>query len=107
MANVINKNTLQYLKSVNTPDYTEEDWIINPVLPDCDKKYWKVKNNKVVEMTIAEKKTINDNIKKQTEQFEKEQLIEQKKETILRNQAIDALKNEGKLDADGSLVKQK
>ena len=31
MANVINKTTGQYLKSVHTPDYSSNsDWIINP-----------------------------------------------------------------------------
>ena len=35
MANVINKNSLQYLESVNTPDYPTDEWIINPILPEC------------------------------------------------------------------------
>jgi len=30
MADVINRTTFQYLRSVNTPDYPVRDWIINP-----------------------------------------------------------------------------
>jgi hypothetical protein len=30
MANVLNRHTLEYLPSVNTPDYPPADWIINP-----------------------------------------------------------------------------
>jgi hypothetical protein len=30
MANVINKTTFKYLQSVNTPDYMDGNWIINP-----------------------------------------------------------------------------
>jgi len=30
MADVINRTTFQYLRSVNTPDYPVADWIINP-----------------------------------------------------------------------------
>lgn len=30
MANVINRQTKQYLQSVNTPDYPTSEWIINP-----------------------------------------------------------------------------
>lgn len=32
MAAVLNKQTLEYLESVNTPDYHPADWIINPDL---------------------------------------------------------------------------
>jgi len=54
-SNVIEKKTMRYLKSVHTPNYNNENYIINPILPKCDKKYWKIKDNKVVEMTKAEK----------------------------------------------------
>jgi hypothetical protein len=30
MANVLNIHTLEYLKSVNTPDYKDGNWLINP-----------------------------------------------------------------------------
>ena len=54
-SNVIEKKTMRYLKSVHTPLYDNENYIINPVLPKCDKKYWVIKDNTVVEMTEAEK----------------------------------------------------
>ena len=54
-SNVIEKKTMRYLKSVHTPNYNNENYIINPVLPKCDKKYWVIKDNKVAEMTEAEK----------------------------------------------------
>jgi len=54
-SNVIEKKTMRYLKSVHTPRYKNENYIINPVLPKCDKKYWVIKDNQVVEMTEAEK----------------------------------------------------
>jgi len=60
MANVINRITKQYLKSVNTPDYPELDWIINPVfIPKCDIKYMVVEGDTVREMTIGEKAVID------------------------------------------------
>lgn len=55
MANVLNKITKQYLKSVNTPNYPIEEWIINPVLPNCDKKYYVIEDDIVREMTQLEK----------------------------------------------------
>ena len=30
MANVINRTTYEYLESVNTPDYSEVDWLHDP-----------------------------------------------------------------------------
>ena len=37
MANVINKVTGQYLRSVHTPDYnSNSDWIINPTQSEID-----------------------------------------------------------------------
>lgn len=50
MANVINKTTFKYLRSVNTPDYPEEDWVINPDVSDLENRevpqiYWKVVEN--------------------------------------------------------------
>ena len=59
MADVVNKQTLQYLKSVNTPDYSEDEWLINPDIPKCSKKYWKIKDCKIVEMTQTEKDNVD------------------------------------------------
>ncbi len=52
MANVLNKTTKVYLQSVNTPEYSEAEWIINPDLssvsgvPTC---YWKIVERVVVD----------------------------------------------------------
>ena len=54
-SNVIEKKTMRYLKSVHTPNYQNENYIINPVLPTCAKIYWVIKDNKVAEMTEGEK----------------------------------------------------
>lgn len=62
MASVVNKNTLQYLKSVHTPDYDTADWLINPDLSTVDgvpRQYWKIVNEEVVEMTTAEKDAVD------------------------------------------------
>ena len=55
MANVLNKITKQYLRSVNTPDYPTSEWMINPILPDCDKKFWLIEGDTIREMAQAEK----------------------------------------------------
>lgn len=44
MASVINVNTLQFLRSVNSPDYPAPDWVRNPDMSQVDgvdRKYWK------------------------------------------------------------------
>lgn len=58
MANVINRTTLEYLVSVNTPDYPEEEWIINPdlsMVQGVPRKYWKLDVDSVVPMSQEEK----------------------------------------------------
>lgn len=55
MSNVINRITKKYLKSVNTPDYPVTEYIINPVLPDCDPSEWVIEGDTVRETTQAEK----------------------------------------------------
>ena len=62
MAIVVNKETLALKRSVNTPDYSPDEWIINPVLPNCESKYWKILNNEVLEMTQDEKNIVDQNI---------------------------------------------
>jgi hypothetical protein len=59
MANVINRTTLQYLKSVNTPNYPTAAWIINPTLPQIAPKYWKISGDDVLEMSQAEKDAVD------------------------------------------------
>jgi len=58
MANVLNKTTLQYLRSVDTAKYLDGEWIINPDLSQVKllpKKYWKIDGNNVVAMNQSEK----------------------------------------------------
>jgi hypothetical protein len=60
MANVFNRTTMQYEKSVNTPDYPVEDWIINPTfVPDCEAKYMVVDGDNIREMTPEEKAAVD------------------------------------------------
>jgi hypothetical protein len=70
MASVIHKTdrdssgALIQLFSVNTPDYSTNDWVINPDLSavqGVEKKYWKVTGNSVVEMNTGEKSTVDSN----------------------------------------------
>lgn len=59
MANVLNKTTMVYLESVDTNSYLDGNWLINPQVPFCDRKYWKIVDNTVVEMTQEEKEIID------------------------------------------------
>ena len=54
MSNVINRITKQYLKSVNTPDYPESDWIHNPIVPICGPKYWVITGDLIRAMDQVE-----------------------------------------------------
>jgi len=63
MANVINRVTKRLLLSVNTPDYSESEWIINPDLSAVNsipQKFWKIEGDDVVEMSIEEKVALNE-----------------------------------------------
>lgn len=55
MSNVLHKITKHYLISVNTPDYPSSEYLINPILPDCDKKFWVIEGDTIREMTQEEK----------------------------------------------------
>lgn len=62
MADVLNRTTLQYLQSVNTPDYPVGDWVINPDLSGVTgvaQKYWKLTGDVVSEMSQAEKDAVD------------------------------------------------
>ncbi len=64
MANVLNRTTLQFLASVNTPDFPSAAWIINPDLSAVQglpTKYWKVTGDVVSAMSIAERDVVDDN----------------------------------------------
>jgi len=75
MANVLNKTTKEYLLSVNTPDYSTEDWIINPDLSnveDIPSKYWKIDGYdgydgyNIIEMNQEEKDIVDFGIENNT-----------------------------------------
>lgn len=58
MGDVINKQTFQELKSVNSPDYSTESWLHNydtSHLEGIEKMYWKYEDNAIREMTDDEK----------------------------------------------------
>ena len=61
MATVVNKLTLEVKYSVNTPDYMDGNWLINPVLPIFDKKFWKIVDDVIVEMPQEEKDVVDSN----------------------------------------------
>lgn len=67
MSNVLifkNNEPPQYLESVNTPDYEgKPDVLINPnisLLKGVERKYWKRVGDSVEEMSIQEKKNVDD-----------------------------------------------
>lgn len=62
MANVLNRVTKEYLTSVNTPDYSESYWVINPDLSNVHgvpNKYWKITGNTITEMDQDEKDAVD------------------------------------------------
>jgi len=63
MANVLEKSTMRYMKSVNTTDYMTPAYLINPDLSAVDgvsAKYWKLDGDSVLEMDAAEKQAVDD-----------------------------------------------
>lgn len=71
MADVLNRTTGELLKSVNTPDYPESDYIINPDLSavqDVPAKYLKIEGDAVSEMDAAGKTAV-DSMAKVAVQF--------------------------------------
>ena len=58
MANVLNRTTLNYRASVNTPGYPVSDWVINPDMSPVDgvdRKYWVLIGDTLSVMTTAQK----------------------------------------------------
>lgn len=65
MANVLHRTSGQYFESVNTPEYDELDWLINPDLSQVagvQSKYWKVVGDTVVEMSEAEVHNVHSDL---------------------------------------------
>jgi len=62
MANVLNRTTKVYLESVNTPDYPDTDWIINPDLSAVagwPAKYWIITGDVVTLMDASARATVD------------------------------------------------
>ena len=61
MADVFDKETKRLLRSVNTPDFQTDQYIINPdFVPDCESKYIVVElDNTIREMTTDEKEVVD------------------------------------------------
>ena len=62
MSDVLNRSTLELLRSVNTPDYPEAQWVINPDLSPVagvPKKYWKLVGDVLQPMSAVERAPID------------------------------------------------
>ena len=55
MATVVNKQTLDVLESVNTPEFDPSEWLINPSIPDAPKRHWKVSGDSLVLKNASER----------------------------------------------------
>ena len=67
MGRVLNKTTKEYHRSVNTPDYPDEDWWVNPTGAETlhaagvPSRYWNVDgSDNCTEMSAGEKTTVDD-----------------------------------------------
>lgn len=58
MASVLNKTNFLFYPSVNTPDYSPDEWLINPDLSQVAgiaQMYWKIVDDQVVPMNDTER----------------------------------------------------
>lgn len=88
MANVLHRTTKQYLKSVNTPNYSEVDWVVNPDLSSVQNvptKYWKIDGDTVSEMNQSEKDAV-DNALVPSEKIIRKQYLQSTADTLIYNQ---------------------
>ncbi len=67
MASVLNRVTKEFIRFVNTPDYPEEDWIINPVIPEgVDPRYLAIQGDELVPLQGPEKDAVDAEVLMQT-----------------------------------------
>lgn len=62
MASVLNRTTVEFLASVNTPDFPTQDWIINPDLTAVagqPTKYWVITGDVVSLMDAAARAVVD------------------------------------------------
>ena len=111
MAKVLNRNTKQVRNSVSTYNkyFKDPNFLvikckplgIDKKLPICEKKYWKISvKDEVLEMTLLEKKVVDDKITadNQARELKAEQEVKiQKKQ---RELAVVPLKESGELPVD-------
>ena len=86
MADVLNRTTLQYPQSVNTPNYPESDWIINPDLSQVEgyeSKYWVLNGDSILLMTQAERDAVDAS----------ELMMKELTEKSMAKEAVDAVSN--------------
>lgn len=71
---IVTNAVISFMASVNTPDYTVGNYLINPDLSavsEVEQKYWKVDTGTVVEMSTEEKEDIDDYTDEQNEAGDK------------------------------------
>lgn len=54
MAHVVHRITGEYRESVHTPDYSRDEWLINPDLPKVEQSLWVVEEDAVRTKTVQE-----------------------------------------------------
>lgn len=59
MSTVVHKTTFQVILNANTPDFPTSEYLINPTIPACDKKWWKLVGETLEEMTLGEKDEVD------------------------------------------------
>lgn len=62
MADVLNRTTLEFKRSVNEPDYPQPEWIWNPDMSGVigvERKYWVLVGDAPQEMSQAEKDAVD------------------------------------------------
>ena len=98
------KRILKYLRSVHTPNYANrDDVLINPALPDCSMKYWKVESGIIVEMTQPEKDVVDAEEQAEQDAMEEARKDIDKLEKGLKVLAILTFKEINKLRANAGL----
>jgi len=58
MSLVVHKTTFEVIELANTPDYMDGNWLINPILPNCEKKFWVLEGELFREMSLVEKEEL-------------------------------------------------
>ena len=63
MSDVLHRTTMEYRLSVNTPDFDEADWVVNPDLSSVvgvPQYHWKFAGDTVSEMDAGEKAVVDE-----------------------------------------------